>query len=92
MEVESAHLIIEGRVQGVFFRASTKDQADALGLNGWVRNLPDGSVEIRAEGLKENLKEFINWCHKGPPNAVVSNIELEYLQPTGEFSTFNIKY
>ena len=92
MEVETVHLIIEGRVQGVFFRASAKEQADKLGINGWVRNLPGGSVEIRAEGKKENLKQFLDWCNTGPPNSEVSNIEIEYLKPTGEFDTFYIKY
>ena len=92
MEVERVHIIIEGRVQGVFFRASAKDQADALKLHGWVRNLPGGSVEIEAEGRKDNIENFLDWCHKGPPNAVVTNIEIEYFRPTGEFSTFNIEY
>ena len=92
MEVERVHLIIEGRVQGVFFRASTKEEAEKLEINGWVRNLPGGSVEIQAEGRKENLEQFLKWCHRGPSNAVVSNVDIEYLQPTGEFSTFNIEY
>ena len=92
MEVERAHLIIYGKVQGVFFRASAKEQAERLELNGWVRNLPGGSVEIQAEGSKDKLKEFLDWCSTGPPNADVSNVDIEYLQPTGEFSTFNIQY
>ena len=92
MEVERAQLIIEGRVQGVFFRASAKEQADILELKGWVRNLPGGSVEIQVEGQKEKLREFLQWCHRGPSNAEVSNVDIEYSQPTGEFSTFNIEY
>ena len=92
MEGERAHLIISGKVQGVFYRASAKEQADKLNLTGWVRNLPDDSVEIQVEGQKENIKDFLDWCYVGPPNAVVSNIDIEYLQPTGEFSSFNIKY
>lgn len=62
MKTEKAHLFIEGKVQGVFFRASAKEQADKLGLNGWVRNLSDGSVEIQVEGEKETLKRFLEWC------------------------------
>ncbi|MGI9533628.1 MAG: acylphosphatase [Thermodesulfobacteriota bacterium] len=92
MEEERAHLVVNGKVQGVFYRASAKEQADNLELNGWVRNLQGGSVEIIVEGRKENIKSFLDWCHKGPPNAFVSKIDTEYSKPTGEFSSFNIKY
>ena len=92
VKVERAHLIIEGRVQGVFFRACAKEQADELKLNGWVRNLPGGLVEIQVEGWKENLERFLDWCHAGSPDAVVTNVSVKYLQPTGEFGSFNIEY
>ncbi len=90
MKTEKAHLFIEGKVQGVFFRASAKEQADKLGLNGWVRNLSDGSVEIQVEGEKETLKRFLEWCKTGPPNALVTNVDLNHLQSSGEFCSFSI--
>jgi acylphosphatase len=64
---------VTGRVQGVFFRASTKSKAEELGIHGIVRNEDDGSVHIEAEGDSEILKKFISWCHQGPPNAQVAD-------------------
>jgi acylphosphatase len=64
-------LRIEGEVQGVFFRESTRREAERLGLVGWVRNEPDGSVTAVAEGAPGPLQEFVAWCHKGPPAARV---------------------
>ena len=65
-----AHVLIAGRVQGVYYRASTRDQAIALGLCGWVRNLRDGRVEAVFEGPKDAVDQMIRWCHQGPPAAV----------------------
>ena len=65
------HVVIEGRVQGVFFRASTRDEARARGLGGWVRNLPDGRVEALFEGDQRVVENMLAWCHKGPPYAYV---------------------
>lgn len=89
---ERIHLVVKGRVQGVFFRASTKEKALALGIKGWVKNLPDDTVEIVAEGQKEFISDFIEWCKAGPKHAVVSEIEIEHLPSTGEFKDFNIEY
>ena len=61
------HVVIEGRVQGVFFRASTRDEARARGLTGWARNLPDGRVEALFEGDKRVVENMLAWCRKGPP-------------------------
>lgn len=69
-------IVVTGKVQGVFFRASTKEIADQLGIKGFVKNQPDGSVYIEAEGEKETLRQFIAWCHQGPPRAVVSNVQV----------------
>ena len=63
----AVHIVVHGSVQGVFFRASTQSQASEHSLTGWVRNLPDGTVEIHAEGEKESLDRFIEWCRQGPP-------------------------
>ncbi len=86
------HLIITGRVQGVFFRANTFDAAKKLKLTGWVRNLPSGGVEVIADGEKTQLEKLIEWCGHGPPMANVENVEVEWLAATGEFAEFGIKY
>lgn len=75
-------LHIIGKVQGVFYRASTRDQALALGLTGWVRNLPDGSVEVQASGPAHLLDQLEAWCKKGPANAKVSQVTRTLLPDT----------
>lgn len=67
---------VSGRVQGVFFRASARDVALRLQLRGFVRNEPDGTVYMEAEGNDEALDELVQWCRQGPPNAVVTNVEM----------------
>jgi acylphosphatase len=83
---------IYGRVQGVFFRAYTEDVAGGLGVKGFVRNEPDGSVYVVAEGEEEKLKKLIEWCHKGPPGAMVRKVDVSWGTATGEFKNFTIKY
>jgi len=73
------HLVVNGRVQGVWFRASTREQALQHGLCGWVKNCPDGTVEIHAEGEKEALEHFIAWCRKGPPAALVTTLDIMWI-------------
>lgn len=85
-----AHLVIVGRVQGVFFRAETSDIARRLGLAGWVRNKPDGSVEAVFEGHKEKVQEAIAWCRVGPREARVDDVQVEELLPSGEFEGFSV--
>lgn len=87
-----AHVYISGRVQGVFFRSSTEDKALELGMKGWVRNLLDGRVEAIFEGEKEKVEEMLKWCHKGPPYARVTNVEVEWEEYKGEFSSFGVAY
>ncbi len=84
--------MISGRVQGVFFRANAQEVAQRLGLAGYVRNLPDGRVEVVAEGEEEALRRLIEWCHQGPPLARVERVEVRWQNPTGEFSGFHIRY
>jgi len=86
------HLYVEGFVQGVFFRADTREEAQRLGVTGWVRNLPDGGVEVVGEGEENAVKELINWCHKGPSGARVSKVKIEYEQYQGEFDSFSVRY
>ena len=85
----SVHLIVSGRVQGVWFRAGTREQALELGLCGWAKNCPDGTVEIHAEGDKKTLEQFITWCRKGPPAARVSALEVEWVV-SQSLTTFKI--
>ena len=92
MEDKRVHLLITGKVQGVFYRASARDKADSLGIGGYVSNLPDGSVEAVAEGASESIDEFITWCRNGPPNAEVKDVKITFLPFIGEFTNFHIKY
>ncbi len=87
-----AHLYVSGRVQGVFFRAYTEEQANALGLKGWVRNRSDARVEVVCEGHREDVEKLIEWCRVGPPGASVRDVEVDWETPTGEFSNFVIDY
>jgi acylphosphatase len=87
-----AHVYISGRVQGVFFRAYTKEEAVRLGVKGWVRNLPDGRVEAVFEGEKEKVDEIIKWCHKGPSYARVDRVDVKWEEYKGEFDSFEIRY
>ncbi len=85
------HLRIEGRVQGVFFRASAQEEAGRLGLKGWVRNFPDGSVEVVAEGERKKIDDLVGWCHHGPPGARVNNVRLQWDDFQNEFPDFRIR-
>jgi acylphosphatase len=87
-----AHVYISGRVQGVFFRAYTEEEANRLGLKGWVRNLIDGRVEAVFEGEKDKIEKMIEWCHRGSPHARVDNVEVEWEDYKGEFDSFTIRY
>ena len=84
------HLIITGRVQGVWFRASTREAADNLGIKGWVKNLPDLSVEVEAAGEPADVEQFIQWCYKGPPGARVTAIDIKELEPVNDLQGFKI--
>ena len=81
---------VSGQVQGVFFRRSTKLEAEKLGIVGWARNLDGGSVEVMAEGDREKVDEFVKWCKKGPPFAKVEKVEVEEQKGLEGFSDFSI--
>ena len=85
-------LIIKGRVQGVWFRESTRIEAVSLGVFGWVKNLPDGTVEVLAEGPEEGVKGLVSWCHHGPPVARVDQIHEKYQEWQGEVQSFDIVF
>jgi acylphosphatase len=81
-----------GKVQGVFFRASTKAKAKELGLSGWVRNLPDGSVELEAQGQSPKLRKLEEWCHEGPRIAEVSQVACEEIDTIAKEGDFRVKH
>ena len=89
--MDRVRLIVFGQVQGVFFRHHAREFAQSFGLTGWCRNAPDGTVEIMAEGSKENLSRLIEWCREGSPGATVVNVEVSWEKATGEFSGFEIE-
>jgi acylphosphatase len=86
------HLIISGRVQGVFFRYTMQQVASKFNVTGWARNLPNAKVEAILEGDKENLEKVIEWSHHGPSGAVVENVDVRWEEYSGEFKDFSIKY
>lgn len=90
-ENSRVRLKIAGRVQGVYYRASTLQQAHNLGLTGWVMNCPDGSVEAVAEGAKPRLEELIAWCQRGPSGARVSHVEIRWEPAENNFSGFSVR-
>lgn len=92
MDETRAHLFIEGRVQGVFYRAFTRDLAHILGLSGWVKNLRDGRVEAVFEGKRDLIENAIKECHAGPPGARVTNIDVQWETFAGDLKGFSIKY
>lgn len=85
------HLWIEGRVQGVFYRASAHEEGVRLGLSGWVRNLSDGRVEALVQGPEEKVNAFVEWCKKGPPLARVTNVEVVEEAVENDLVGFNIR-
>lgn len=84
--------IVTGRVQGVSFRAATVREARRLGVVGWVRNKPDGSVELEAEGADDKIAALLAWCHRGPSAARVDRVAVDELAPTGAEREFDITY
>ncbi len=91
--IERLHAKVRGRVQGVSFRYYTTQQARSLGLTGWVMNLPDGqTVEVTAEGSREDLLSLLDWLNTGPGGARVDNLDSAWQTATGEFSDFRTRY
>ncbi len=82
--MKSLRIIVNGKVQGVFFRASAKEIADQLNVRGFAQNQSDGSVLIEAEGDEESIKRFVEWCRQGPPRAQVTNLDVQQ----GEVKSF----
>ena len=85
-------VIVHGRVQGVYYRAFARRRAAELGLTGYARNLPDGTVEVRAEGERERLHQLIGYLEAGPPAARVQKIVIVWSEYTGDYTGFSVKY
>ena len=92
MERVRARVIIEGRVQGVFYRHHTQEMAFRLEVKGWVKNRRDGSVEAIFEGDQERVDQIIQWCRRGPSEARVKNVSVTWESYTGEFDDFFVTY
>jgi acylphosphatase len=86
-----AHVFVSGTVQGVYYRATTRDTARDRGVDGWVKNLDDGRVEAVFEGDEEAVEGMVEWCHTGSPQARVDDVEVEYESPEG-LDGFEIRY
>ena len=86
------HVIVEGRVQGVFFRAYTRDEAVKLGLTGWIRNRPNGSVEALIEGKEAAVEKMLQWFHQGSPHSLVTKVHAREESPVEDNTTFEIYY
>jgi len=84
------HLVVRGRVQGVYFRASAQREAKRLGLTGWIKNRDDGGVEIVAEGEEDQVKDLLVWAQHGPSTARVEEVDTRWRSYTGEYSEFKI--
>jgi acylphosphatase len=92
MARKRVYLRISGLVQGVFFRATARDEARRMGLCGWVRNLPDGSVESMAEGEAPAVGKYVAWCEHGPPGAQVQSVEISERAAEGDLPDFHVAY
>lgn len=92
MENKAIHAIIRGDVQGVCFRYEARLLATSLGLTGWVRNLPDGSVETYAEGQASAVDRYLKWLHKGPPIAHVTSVDVTEKPYSGSYTSFTVKF
>jgi acylphosphatase len=84
------HLLIKGKVQGVFYRATAKEVAERIGITGWVKNTPEGHVEATVSGTENQVQEFIAWCRQGPQKAVVTGVDVQDV-PDEFFTGFSVK-
>ncbi len=91
MAQKRIHLVVRGRVQGVYFCASAVREAKRLGLTGWVKDRADGAVEVVAEGEEDQVKDFLGWAQHGPATARVDKVDTRWRSYTGEFAGFEIE-
>jgi len=86
-----AHVVVHGRVQGVWYRGSMREEAERLGVAGWVRNRPDGTVEAEIEGERADVEALVAWARRGPPGARVSDLSVEWVAPLGARDGFAVR-
>lgn len=91
-DLTRVHLWISGLVQGVFFRATTASEARSRGLTGWVRNAPDGRVEVELQGSRRAVEQMIDECRAGPPMASVTDVEVDYIDPVEDEGRFRVVF
>ncbi len=91
-DLRRVHLWVSGRVQGVFFRATTREQAEARGLTGWVRNAPDGRVEAEVQGAPDAVEQLIDDCRSGPPAAQVDEVDVEEISVVPDERSFDLAH
>ena len=91
-DIAAINAIVHGRVQGVYYRDFARRRAIGLGLTGYARNLPDGTVEVRAEGSKDHLFQLLSYLEKGPPAARVEKVITTWLEHTGDYTGFSVRY
>jgi len=91
-DLRRVHLWVSGRVQGVFFRATTRDEARSRGLTGWVRNAPDGRVEAEVQGAPEDVAQLIDECRSGPPAAQVDEVDVEDIGVVPDERSFDLAH
>jgi acylphosphatase len=89
-DMERAHVMVSGQVQGVFFRDSTRQKAQELGLAGWVKNTPEGRVEALFEGPSDRVREMVRWCEEGPQQASVENVDADFEAAGGDLAGFEV--
>ncbi len=89
-DMERAHVMVSGQVQGVFFRDSTRQKAQELGLAGWVKNTPEGRVEALFEGPSDRVREMVRWCEEGPQQASVENVDADFEAAGGDLEAFEV--
>ncbi len=92
MSVTAKHIIVKGKVQGVFFRKNTKQIAEELNVAGWVKNTDDGHVEILAQASNEAIEKLIAWCKQGPPKADVKEVQVKEVNINYSINRFSIDY
>lgn len=90
--MKALHLMIHGRVQGVWFRATTREMAEKYKIKGWVRNTADGSVEAHIQGEGSAVDKMLSWCRQGPPGARVDDVDVSDVDPVDDYKAFNIRY
>jgi acylphosphatase len=90
MNITAKHIVVKGKVQGVFFRKHAKQKAQELSITGWVRNTDNGNVEILAQGAEDAMAQFIQWCKDGSPKAEVSDVEVNQAWPNPNLKDFSI--